>query len=197
MACWGGSLKYQKCLIFHRPSVTLDHSSAHLETGLVCLRHVIVTSLLVLNCYCLVRKHLPACDGPVSEHHSTTGPRPKLTVLESKPACCKHRQADLVTSCQHGKYPRLWSLSWLDHSRTSREHTRTSCKENRHGCYRKMQLGNVQDRPASCYWPTACTYAICLYKVSRFAKRIIWIFNFDALTWQCSHRLLFFFYKLT
>ena len=129
MACRGGSLKYQKCLIFHRPSVTLDHSSAHLETGLVCLRHVIVTSLLVLNCYYLVRKHLPACDGPVSEHHSTTGPRPKLTVLESKPACCKHRQADLVTSCQHGKYPRLWSLSWLDHSRTSREHTRTSCKE--------------------------------------------------------------------
>ena len=105
-ACRLGSAQYQTCWIFQQPSTTPDPDpgSAQLETFLPCLstsfhRHF----PLFLYCYCPVWKHLLACHGPVSGHHSETGSRTIPTVLERKPACCKQPRPDLIISHQHRK----------------------------------------------------------------------------------------------
>ena len=74
LACHGGSAKYQICLIFHRPSLTLvpSHGSSQLEPSSLVSFVLLVTSNLVLYYYHLVWKHLIAC-GPVSAHHSMAG----------------------------------------------------------------------------------------------------------------------------
>ena len=60
-ACCGGSAKYQICLIFHQPYLTLVPTmapSTWKQSCLVSLHLVIVSSRAVLYCYRLVVKHL-------------------------------------------------------------------------------------------------------------------------------------------
>ena len=48
----------------------------------------------------------------VPEHHIPTGRTHQPTIREWKPACHKHNQPVLVTSCQDNKFPSLRLLSW-------------------------------------------------------------------------------------
>ena len=124
-ACRGGSAKCQTCLMFHRPSLTLDLVSAYLETvlswvssGLSATHPILSYTVTVLS---------GRTSQPVMVKYNDTTSRQAM--FERKQACRKHYRPDLDTSDQDGKSSSFQLYSWKHLSRKCQECITTSGKQ--------------------------------------------------------------------